>query len=319
MAPPSDSGSAPGFTRGVLFVAAAGVLYGTLVILGKLAYASGIQPLPLLCLRYGIAAAVMWAALAAFRPGLLKLEPRQRALGIGLGLVYATQSFAYFWGFRADGASATVNASTTGLLFNTFPLWIAVLAFVFLRERFTPYVLAALALGVAGTALTSGILDNSGSSAFRIDREGLILAAAFGYAVYVVVARKTTATLKSEPVAAHVFLGSAAGFLGAAAASGNLPLGASAESIGYAAALAVIATLLPILLFLKGLRLIGAARAGVIGTLEPVVTVLLAFAFLGDQLGAFQWIGGALVVAASLLVHWSGLREKEAASELPRE
>jgi drug/metabolite transporter (DMT)-like permease len=319
MAAPGDGERAPSFTAGVLFVAAAGVLYGTLVILAKLAYATGIQPLPLLVLRYGIAAAVMWAALGLTRPDLLKLAPRERALGIGLGLLYACQSFAYFWGFRTTDPTTTVNASTTGLLFNTFPLWIAVLAFVFLRERLTRQVLLALALGVAGTALTSGLLDGSGFGALRWDREGLILAAAFGYAVYVVAARKTTAKLKSEPVAAHVFLGSAAGFVAAAAVGGALPLGVPLESVGYAAALAVVATLLPILLFLKGLRVVGAGRAGVIGTLEPVVTVLLAFAFLGDRLGVFQWVGGALVVAASLLVHWAGLREDEASRELPRE
>jgi drug/metabolite transporter (DMT)-like permease len=309
MAPPDSSKRPPGFSTGVLLVAAAGVLYGTLVILAKLAYATGIAPLPLLVLRYGIAAALMWAVLGLTRRDLLKVPRRERALGIGLGLLYASQSFAYFWGFQ------TVNASTTGLLFNTFPLWIALFAFLFLRERIAPPVLAALALGFGGTALTSGFV---GGSADPLG-VALILAAACGYAIYVVAARKTTASLKSESVAAHVFLGSAAGFLGAAAATGSLPLSASVESVGYAIALAVVATLLPILLFLKGLRLIGAAPAGVIGTLEPVVTVILAWAVLSEQLGVLQWVGGALVVAASLLVHASGLREREAASELPRE
>ena len=297
------------FTQGVLFVAAAGVLYGTLVILAKLAYATGIAPLPLLVLRYGLAAGLMWAVLGLTRRDLLRVAPRERALGIGLGLLYASQSFAYFWGFQ------TVNAATTGILFNTFPLWVAVLAAFFLRERMTLAVGAALALGVVGTWLTSGFVGGS------VDAYGatLILSAAFGYAVYVVAARKTTTSLKPESVAAHVFLGSAGGFLAAALVTGSLPLSASPASIGYAAALAVVATLLPILLFLKGLRLIGASRAGVIGTLEPVVTVALAAAILGDVLGPIQWVGGALVVVASLLVHASGMREREAASEVPRE
>jgi drug/metabolite transporter (DMT)-like permease len=319
MAPSGPAGDPPAFTRGVILVACAGILYGTLVIFAKFAYDTGIAPLPLLVLRYGIAALLMWGALAALRPDLLRLPPRGRLIGLGLGLLYAAQSFAYFWGFRATDATATVNASTTGLLFNTFPLWIAVLASLFLREKMTAKVAAALGLGVAGTALTAGALDGSGFGALRIDREGLILGAAFGYAVYVVAARKSTGALASEPVAAHVLLGSALGFLAAGAALGALPLSPSLPSLGYAVALAVVATLLPILLFLKGLSLIGASRAGVIGTLEPVVTVLLAAALLGDRLGPFQAVGGALVVAASLLVHWSGLKEAEAALQLPRE
>jgi len=306
-APPD--GAADHFTLGVLYVAAAGILYGTLVILGKLAYATGIAPLPLLVLRYGLAAALMWAALAALRPDLLRLKPRARALGLSLGLLYALQSFVYFWGFQ------NVDAAVTGILFNTFPLWVALFAAAFLKERITAVVAAALGLGVLGTALTAGVW----TGAFDAWATVLILSAAFGYSTYVVAARKTAADLPSEAVAAHVFLGSAAGFLGAALVFGGLPTHVALDSLMYAAALAVLATLLPILLFLIGLKIIGASRAGVIGTLEPLVTVLLAWAVLGSTLGPLQALGGALVLAASFLVHRSGLREREAASEVPRE
>lgn len=297
------------FTVGVLYVASAGVLYGTLVILAKLAYATGISPLPLLVLRYGLAAGLMWAALAALRPDLLRLPRRARALGLSLGLLYATQSFVYFWGFR------TVDAAVTGILFNTFPLWVAILAAVFLRERMTLAIGAALALGVVGTVLTTGL----GTGAVDAYGATLVLAAALGYSVYVVAARKTTEDLASEGVAAHVFLGAAAGFVGAAAVTGSLPFEVALDSFAYAAALAVVATLLPILFFLKGLKIIGASRAGVVGTLEPLVTVVLAAAVLGSVLSAVQIVGGALVLAASILVHRSGLRQREAASEVPRE
>ncbi len=305
--PPPEA--ADRFTLGVLYVAAAGILYGTLVILAKLAYATGIAPLPLLVLRYGVAAALMWAALALIRPELLRLRPRDRALGIALGLLYALQSFVYFWGFQ------TVDAAVTGILFNTFPLWVALFAAAFLAEKVTLEVAAALGLGVVGTALTAGVWTGS------VDAYGavLVLSAALGYATYVVAARKTAAKLPSEAVAAHVFLGSAAGFLAAALLFGSLPTQVAADSLLYAGALAVLATLLPILLFLKGLKIIGASRAGVIGTLEPVVTVILAWAVLGSTLGPLQALGGALVLAASFLVHRSGLREREAASEVPRE
>jgi drug/metabolite transporter (DMT)-like permease len=306
---PPPQGAPDRFTLGVLYVAAAGVLYGTLVILAKLAYATGIAPLPLLVLRYGLAAALMWGALALVSPQLLRLKPRERALGVGLGLLYASQSFVYFWGFQ------TVDAAVTGILFNTFPLWVALFAAAFLGERVTAEVAAALGLGVVGTALTAGVWTRA------VDLYGavLILAAALGYATYVVAARKGAANLPSESVAAHVFLGSALGFLAAALATGSLPLQVAGNSFLYAAALAILATLLPILLFLKGLKIIGASRAGVIGTLEPVVTVVLAWGVLGSTLGPLQALGGALVLAASFLVHRSGMREREAASEVPRE
>jgi drug/metabolite transporter (DMT)-like permease len=314
---PLERAAAPGaglarspFALGVIYCASAGVLYGTLVILGNLAYRTGITPLPLLFLRYNIAAAVMWVGLLALRPALLKLAPRDRAMAFGLGLVYATQSYVYFVGFQS------VDPAVTGILFNTFPLDIAILAAIFLRERLGKLIAAALALGLAGAFLmtrpSNGSVDPFGAT--------LILASAFGYSCYVVAARKTTAHLPSEAVAAHVFLGAAVAFTAAALVRGEVPVAAAPDSLAYAIALAIVATLLPILLFLKGLKLIGAARAGIIGTLEPLVTVVLAAAILGSTLGPVQMVGGALIIAASLMVHRAGARQAGAAlPEVPRE
>jgi len=295
---------------GVLFCVVAGILYGTLVILGKLAYTTGITPLPLLFLRYTLAAALMWAALAIIDRRMLNLPRKQRLVAIGLGLAYASQSYLYFVGFQ------TVDGAVTGLLFNTFPLHIALLAAIFLKEKLTREVVVALALGVGGVAITTrpaaGATDLSGPA--------LILLSAFGYSCYVVAARKATADLPSEAVAAHVFLGAALGFTTGAIAAGQLPTSVRLDSLAYALALAVVATLLPILLFLKGLKRIGAARAGVIGTMEPLVTVLLAAVILGSVLGPFEVLGGAMIVVASLLIHRAGLRRPgEAPAELPRE
>jgi len=306
--PPSRGRSAS--SLGVLFCVTAGILYGTLVILGKLAYTTGITPLPLLFLRYTLAAAFMWVALAVIDRRMLALPMGQRAVALGLGVVYASQSYVYFVGFQ------NVDGALTGLLFNTFPLHIAVLAAIFLKERMTRAVAAALALGVGGVAITvrpsSGFVDLWGPS--------LILLSAFGYSCYVVAARRATANLPSEAVAAHVFLGAAVGFTVGAAVTGQLPTTVRGDSLAYAVALAVFATLLPILLFLKGLKLIGAARAGVIGTMEPLVTVVLAALVLGSVLGPFEVVGGAMIVGASLLIHRAGLQGSDQPPvEAPRE
>jgi drug/metabolite transporter (DMT)-like permease len=47
---------------------------------------------------------------------------------------------------------------------------------------------------------------------------------------------------------------------------------------------------------------VGAARAALLSTVEPVITVLLAVVILGDRLSAVQVIGGALVILAVIIV-----------------
>ena len=70
---------------------------------------------------------------------------------------------------------------------------------------------------------------------------------------------------------------------------------------GWAAtvAIAVVCTVVAILAFFAGLKRIGPARAAIASTLEPVVTVVLAWAVLGESLSAMQLLGGALVLGAA--------------------
>ncbi|MCB2209468.1 DMT family transporter [bacterium] len=69
--------------------------------------------------------------------------------------------------------------------------------------------------------------------------------------------------------------------------------------------LGVFATLVPILAMNFGIQMIGAARSSFIATLQPVVAVLISTLFLGDVLTGMQWIGGALVIIAIVLLQRS--------------
>jgi len=71
----------------------------------------------------------------------------------------------------------------------------------------------------------------------------------------------------------------------------------------------ILGTLIPILLMNLGLQYIGAARASVIVTLQPVMTVIFATLFLGDTLKPQQWIGGALVILSVVILHQSSDRK----------
>jgi uncharacterized membrane protein len=65
---------------------------------------------------------------------------------------------------------------------------------------------------------------------------------------------------------------------------------------------AVVSTIVPFGAYLHGLHLIQATEASVTATLEPVVAGIGAFFAFGEALSAAQIAGGALVIAAILLV-----------------
>jgi drug/metabolite transporter (DMT)-like permease len=74
--------------------------------------------------------------------------------------------------------------------------------------------------------------------------------------------------------------------------------GLSPEMIALIVLISSVTTVLPSFLLAKGVLLIGAERATVVGTLELPITVLLAFLFLSEIMVPMQLLGVVLVVSA---------------------
>ncbi|HEB62826.1 MAG TPA: DMT family transporter, partial [Bacteroidetes bacterium] len=71
--------------------------------------------------------------------------------------------------------------------------------------------------------------------------------------------------------------------------------------------MAIIATALPSFLVAEGIRIIGANRAAVIGSIGPISTIVLAYFFLGESFGSLEILGTILVISGVLLI---SLRKK---------
>ena len=66
--------------------------------------------------------------------------------------------------------------------------------------------------------------------------------------------------------------------------------------------MAVVGTALAIATFLAGMARVGSAWASIASSFEPVVTVALGVAVLGDRLGPGKVAGGLAVVAGAVLL-----------------
>ena len=66
--------------------------------------------------------------------------------------------------------------------------------------------------------------------------------------------------------------------------------------------MALIATVLPSFLISEGIRNIGSGNASIIGSIGPISTIVLAYFFLGEQLGWLQWLGTVLVIGGVLVI-----------------
>src|SRR5215203_364147 len=87
---------------------------------------------------------------------------------------------------------------------------------------------------------------------------------------------------------------------------GGPQLGFGVEGLGWIGAIALVSTVGAILTFFAGLARVGPSTAAILSVFEPVVTVALAAVVFGESLALVQLSGGALVLAAVVVVQWPG-------------
>jgi drug/metabolite transporter (DMT)-like permease len=274
--------------KGVAAILVAAVSYAFLGVLVKLALKAGVDVLPLAAWRFLLAASIVWLLLVVRRRPLPPLR-RWPSLA-GLGALYSIDSLAFLVALQ------WIPASTAVLVFYVYPVAVVLLAAAFLGERLTPRKLAATAAAMVGCALTVG----AGLSGGRPLGFALVLFSMLALSVYIVLSRPIMRSLPAHGSAA-VTLGSTALILTAVALTfDDLSLGGGMRGVLLVVGLSVVSTALPITLFLLGIRHVGAGRAAVLSTVEPVVAVLLAGLLLDERISALQYGGGALILSGIL-------------------
>ena len=278
-------------SAGAILCLASAAAFGAMGIFGKLAYEEGANVGTLLAARFVIAAALFWLIVVCSKGAraLSALPRRDIAIALALGAVaYSAQAGGYF------AALERLDASVLALLVYTFPTIVVVAAIALGRERASRRT--TVALGLASTGL---VLVLAGAAAGALDPVGtaLGLAAAVVYSAYILSSEGVAARIGPLALGTLVCTGAATTLTLGAAAAGDLDPGAvSAAGYGWLAGLAAVSTVGAVGLFFAGLRRVGPTTASILSTLEPVVTVALAFAVFGESLALAQMAGGAFVL-----------------------
>jgi drug/metabolite transporter (DMT)-like permease len=282
---------------GAVYVVASALCFGSMPIFGRFAFAAGVDTSTLLLLRFSIAAAVMWAAVAVKRAQL----PRGRGLAMLVamgGVGYAGQAFSYFT------ALSMASAGLVALLLYLYPALVALLSRVVLRHALSPLQLAAIAMALAGSVLTIGRAGDGTPLGIFFG----VLGAAI-YACYILTGSRLPRDV-TPTVSAALVTTSAGVVYAAVAAVRGVRLPATAGGWAAVVAIAVICTVLAIAFFLAGLERLGAVRASIYSTVEPAFTLLLAAVLLGEQVTALRLAGGALILGAVIMLARADARRR---------
>lgn len=276
-----------------LLILVSAALYGVSPILAKVAYSYGVSTLTLLAVRSTFTTACLWLGLVLTRrPVHLSGAALGALLVTGMTLL-PVQVFSYFW------ALVAYPASSASVLVFTYPLLVAWMGWIFLRERVRPDEVAMMIVIVAGALLVAGQTPVLGAGLELLALAVATMTAALAMIVLRWIVRRI------EPVTAMAFLAPASAVIywSVGLAAGQLDLRMPAVALVAILGLAVLANLSAPLLLLSGLKSVQAARASILGTLEPVVTVSLSVLFLSDAVTPLRALGIAIVIGGIALLH----------------
>ena len=159
-----------------VFVLSAGTLWGIMGIFVRKLGTYGFSSLQIACLRILFGAVLFLLITGVFDRNLLKIQPRDSWLFLGMGLV-SLLMFTVCYFTTISMASLSVAA----ILLYTSPIWVMLMSAVFFREKITGRKLLCAAMAFGGCVLVSGV-----GSASSISPMVLVtgLLSAVGYGLY---------------------------------------------------------------------------------------------------------------------------------------
>jgi drug/metabolite transporter (DMT)-like permease len=255
-----------------------------------------VDPLPLAAIRFALAAIFAVAWLIWSRPA----RPSTRDLGL-IAVCGALGIAAY--NMLLNAGQTTVSAGAASFIVNTQPLFMVLLAVIFLGERFTRWSWVGAAFGFGGVAtIASG---QPGGFSFGMG-SSFIVGAALCAATFSVIQRPLIARMHPLTVTAFVLLAGAIMLLPWLPAGARQFTGGSVDTMACIIFLAVAPAAIGQTCWTFVIKSFGAARAGQFLYLVPPMAVLFSWVFIREIPSWTTLAGGMSALLGVLIVNTWG-------------
>lgn len=284
--------------EGLTLLTLAAMTWATIgVAVSQLYAVAETNPFSVGLLRLAVAApALMLLSRVMVGPGFWRVRPSHMLPMALMGAAFAGYQICYFAAIPRIGVAAAVMINICSA-----PIFTAVLAGAFLRERLTALTWAALVGSIAGTALlVGGTPEATGPQLWS--GAALALGAGLCYSLLALGGKVVAPHYHPlQPITMAFTLGALL-LLPPALASG-LVLSYPVEGWALILYLGIVPTALAYGLYLRGLRAVPATVSAIITLLEPLGSTILAVLLLGERLTAAGAGGAALLLASMALLY----------------
>lgn len=270
-------------------ILAAAALWGIIGVWNRRLMAGGLSPYSIVVVRNCGGLVLLLAVMALRDRSVFHVERQHLKYFFGTGVVSVVLfTVCYF------SCQEICSLAVASILLYTAPAIVVVLSAILWRERVTKKKLLALGLTLVGCALVCGVF----SGALTVTEGGIALGlgAGFFYALYSIFGRYALAHYGPMTVTVWTFV-----FAGAASLVLVRPaeLAALAQpSLALTAVgLVVCSTVLPYILYTRGLARVEAGKASILASLEPVVASVAGVVLFGEPMSPLTAAGIVCVLA----------------------
>jgi len=282
---------------GMLLIALGATTWGTIGIVVSLLYRfanTDASSIGFLRLAIATPALLLLSRLLVGR-SFIAVARRDLAVMLVIGAAFAAYQVFYFAAISYIGVAVAVLINICSA-----PIFIALLAWLFLNERLSIIVMLALLTALGGTVLLVGV-PQPDTAAVSLLGAALALGAGLAYAVIAVSCRAIAARYHPvQPIAVAFALGTL--LLMPFAISRGLVVSYNLWDWMLLVYLGLVPTVLGYALYLWGLRSTTATIAAILTLLEPLISTVLAV-FLGERLSATAFLGGMLLLGSMALLY----------------
>ena len=297
-----------------MFIASAAFLWGVSAALGRAVFTGKLQlagqalhpidPVILSQTRTSFSLLVLLPILVGRRGWQrIKLPTSDLVQCLVLGILgVAASNYFYYVAIQKTSVAIAIIVQYTA------PVWVLLYVVARRQQRLSVQKVAAVAIAMTGIALTIGIVGTASQSPLHIDSWGLFAAllASFSFAFYNVGGHRILARHDRWRVLVWTLVSASCFWLIL-----NPPWKVAAAHYapaqwGFLFVFSMISVLGSFSLYFLGLQHLEPTRAIITSCLEPVFSILLAAALLGEGVHPIQTLGIVLVLSAIVIVQLPG-------------
>jgi len=279
--------------KGTAYTLFSSVSFGIMPFLTKYAYLGGANAVTTLAFRFLIASFIIYLILRIKKVDMTISKNNFSEILFFGAFLYALNTI---WLYDAYNFIPTGIATT---LHFTYPVFVMLgMIFIFKEKIHIKKIFAILFLFL-------GLYCLVGRNCMTLDFWGVILSAGSGliYAGYIISAGKCKfSKLDSYVTIFYLSLLSAGLLFIYGFFTNSLTFGMDISSYASIAVISIFCTVLALVAFLEGIKLIGPSNTALLSTFEPVVSIILGILVLNEILSIEMAIGSFLVLSSVVLV-----------------